>query len=82
MVQLVDPEAIEKLHEKFVELDTSKDGKIQFHEIKKKLFDWEGGEAIIDTLKGADINRDGTIGYEEFMLALTDANFLINTKNM
>ena len=66
----------------FVQFDNNKDGKIQVYEIKKNLFDYSGGEAIIDVLMGADINDDGEIGYEEFMLALTDPNFFIKSANL
>ena len=82
MVKQVDPGIIENLHKKFTELDDNGDGKIQLHEIKKKLVDISGGEAIIEVLKGADIDRDGEISYEEFMLSLTDANFFLDPKNI
>lgn len=36
----------------------------------------------MEVLKGADIDQDGEISYEEFMLSLTDANFFLNPKNM
>ena len=82
MVQHVDPRTIENLHVLFEELDANEDGKIQLDEIKKKLVVISGGEAIMEVLKGADIDRDGEISYEEFMLSLTDANFFLNPQNM
>ena len=36
---------------------------------------------MIHVLMEADIDRDGEISYEEFMLALTDANFFINPQD-
>ena len=45
----------------FQELDSDNSNTIQLIEIKKKLFDIDSGEAIIDVLKGADINLDGEI---------------------
>ena len=56
----------------------NKNGTIEDCEIKKKLVDYSGGEAMIHVLMEADIDMDGVISYEEFMLALTDANFFIN----
>lgn len=39
-------------------------------------------EAIIDVLKGVNIDQDGEISYKEFMLALIDVNLFLNGKTM
>lgn len=82
MVQQVDPKTIERLHTLFEELDDNSNGIIELFEIKKNLVDISGGEAIMEVLKGADVDRDGQISYEEFMLSLTDANFFLKHQNM
>ena len=64
-------------------MDDDNSNTITLIEIKKKLFDIESGEAIIDVLKGADIiDQDGEIQYEEFILALTDVNLFLSDQNM
>ena len=74
---------IEDLDKLFDELDIDKSETIQLIEIKKKLFDMEAGEGIIEDLKGANIiNDDGEIQYEESIQALTDVNICLNDQNM
>ena len=36
----------------------------------------------MEVLKGADIDQDNEINYQEFMISLTNANFFLNKKNM
>ena len=62
----------------FRKLDKNGDDSISLEEIKKGLPDMEGGEAIIECLRYADINGDGTICLAEFLTSLLDANIFIN----
>lgn len=68
-----DPSEIVELKEIFQELDKNGDGSISFDELQTGLGKRENGEQLLNILKAADTDGNGTINYTEFLAATMNA---------
>ena len=55
-------------------IDQDGNGSISGTELKKCLYDVENGEALFDCLKNGDIDGDGLISFDEFLMCAVDFN--------
>lgn len=58
-----DPNDIKELKEIFQELDRNGDGSISFDELQAGLGKRENGEQLMEILRAADTDNNGTINY-------------------
>lgn len=58
-----DPKEMMELKEIFQELDKNGDGSISFEELQQGLGKRENGEELLNILKAADTDGNGTINY-------------------
>ena len=57
------PDEIKELKEIFQELDKNGDGSISFEELQAGLGDRENGAQLLEVLRAADTDGNGTINY-------------------
>eukprot|EP00486_Rosalina_sp_Unknown_P011728 CAMPEP_0201577698 /NCGR_PEP_ID=MMETSP0190_2-20130828/24183_1 /ASSEMBLY_ACC=CAM_ASM_000263 /TAXON_ID=37353 /ORGANISM="Rosalina sp." /LENGTH=361 /DNA_ID=CAMNT_0048009999 /DNA_START=633 /DNA_END=1718 /DNA_ORIENTATION=- len=63
----------QRLYEAFRELDDDEDGKIKTAELKKKIKEMDvygKADELLKIIDSVDLDKDGTIDYEEFLRAL------------
>lgn len=68
-----DPSELGELKSIFQELDKNGDGSISFDELQTGLGKRENGEQLMEILRAADTDGNGTINYTEFLAATMSA---------